>query len=380
MRPILFLSVAIFSVPAFAHDSTGMLEGEHEQEHATLADELLELIVPEAEAALTFEVKGNYRYIHADGYPYKAPGRFPNAGNPHHIEKKNYELRVPLEPQKRAEATSVKGTPFGIALNGVLFDPGTAEFWQNDRRSGWNYEALGGACELGLDQYNAHVQPDGTYHYHGIPEGLMSGKGNDGAPALLGYAADGFPVYGPYGYSGSAGSGGLTKLKSSYRLKSGSRSGGPGGRYNGKFTQDWTYAAGSGDLDQCNGRFAVTREYPQGTYHYVLTDSFPFIPRCWMGAPDSSFARLKGGPRWGALENGGVQDGADTQEAVLAMDGGDGMAGSLIEVRGGDWLPPFPQNRRPEQRFEGQRPLGPGAAGQGPLAQRSGRHSPCSGN
>ena len=49
--------------------------------------------------------------------------------------------------------------PFGIALNGVLFDPGTAEFFQRDRSSKWNYEALSGAVRLGLDQNHAHVQP-----------------------------------------------------------------------------------------------------------------------------------------------------------------------------------------------------------------------------
>ncbi|SHM75065.1 YHYH protein [Roseibium suaedae] len=367
MRSILALSVAVFSLPAFAHDSSSHLEGEHAQEEASVAEELFQLLVPSAEAALNFEVKGNYRYIHADGYPYKAPGQFPNSGNPNSISKKNYQLRVPLDPHKGSKATSAQGTPFGIALNGVLFDPGTAEFWQNDRRSGWNYEALGGACELGLDQYNAHVQPDGTYHYHGVPEGLMSARGTDGAPALLGYAADGFPIYGPYGYASSTGSGGLVKLKSSYRMKQGSRSGGPGGRYNGKFTQDWTYAAASGDLDQCNGRFAVTREYPEGTYHYVLTDSFPFIPRCWMGTPDTSFSRLKaGGPRWGSLdEPEGTQE--EVQAALLE---GQDEAGevTLVEVRGGDWLPPF---------LGGGRPGGPQAGR--PPAGRSGGPSPCRG-
>lgn len=367
MRSILALSVAVFSLPAFAHDSSSHLEGEHAQEEASVAEELFQLLVPSAEAALNFEVKGNYRYIHADGYPYKAPGQFPNAGNPNSISKKNYQLRVPLDPHKGSRATSAQGTPFGIALNGVLFDPGTAEFWQNDRRSGWNYEALGGACDLGLDQYNAHVQPDGTYHYHGVPEGLMSARGKDGAPALLGYAADGFPIYGPYGYASSTGSGGLVKLKSSYRMKQGSRSGGPGGRYNGKFTQDWTYAAASGDLDQCNGRFAVTREYPEGTYHYVLTDSFPFIPRCWMGTPDTSFSRLKaGGPRWGSLD-----EPEGTQEEVQAalLEGQDEAGeGTFVEVRGGDWLPPF---------LGGGRPGGPQAGR--PPAGRSGGPSPCRG-
>jgi hypothetical protein len=36
----------------------------------------------------------------------------------------------------------MRGMLFGVALNGVGFDPGTAEFWNNDRRGGWNHAAL----------------------------------------------------------------------------------------------------------------------------------------------------------------------------------------------------------------------------------------------
>ena len=63
--------------------------------------------------------------------------------------------------------------PFGVGINGVLFEPGTAEFWMGDRHADWNYEALGGAVGLGLDSNHAHVQPGGIYHYHGLPIGLL---------------------------------------------------------------------------------------------------------------------------------------------------------------------------------------------------------------
>ena len=48
-------------------------------------------------------------------------------------------------------------------------------------------------------------------------------------------------------------------------------------------TQDYEYVAGSGDLDECNGRVGVTPEFPNGTYHYYITDTFPFIQRCVKG-------------------------------------------------------------------------------------------------
>ena len=72
----------------------------------------------------------------------------------------------------------------------------------------------------------------------------------------------------------------------------------PGGTFDGTFVDDYEYIAGSGDLDECNGREGVTPEYPEGTYYYVLTDTFPFIPRSYRGTPDRSFER-RGAPPGG---------------------------------------------------------------------------------
>ena len=51
----------------------------------------------------------------------------------------------------------------------------------------------------------------------------------------------------------------------------------------GTFTQDYEYVAGSGDLDECNGRTGVTPEFPKGIYHYYATDSYPYLQRCVKG-------------------------------------------------------------------------------------------------
>lgn len=375
MRLSLALAGLLIAMPAAAHDSTQPLSGEEPVEHKHLSDEIWRLVLPEAEASADMSIDGSYRRIHGNGYPNKPPGQFPNRNNPHSISKKNYNLKVPVSPRKNSGATMTQGGVFGIAVNGVVMDPATAEFWQNDRRSGWNYEAMGGACKLGLDKYNAHVQPDGTYHYHGIPTGVLADSGGRTVPALLGFAADGFPVYGPFGYSDPEGKSSVKKLKSSYRVKSGNRQGGPGGRYNGKFTQDWAYVAGSGDLDQCNGRFAATPEFPDGTYHYVLTDTFPFIPRCWMGNPDNSFLRLKRQGMRGEIEK---RDGLPTVDFAALADNSE-AAVTLIQAQGG----------RPPKFLPGGRPPPPGAGHpprsggrqQGPQAgARPGGHSPCSGS
>ena len=229
--------------------------------------------------------EGGYRYIQSNGIPDHAPGQFPNPGNPNSISSKHYTFRIPLGPKLSGGALDYGHDLFGVALNGVPFDPASAEYWNGDRSSGWNYEALSGKIDLGLDQSNAHVQPDGAYHYHGIPAQFL--KRN--APLeLVGYAADGFPIY----YDGS--------VRSSYRLKAGTRPSGPGGHYDGTFVQDYEYVTGAGSLDACNGRTGATPEYPEGIYHYYLTQEFPFVPRCFKGEPDASFKKVPHGQRPGS--------------------------------------------------------------------------------
>jgi hypothetical protein len=92
---------------------------------------------------------------------------------------------------------------------------------------------------------------------------------------ILGYAYDGNPIYGPYAYRNFDGTGSLKYLESSYAKISGSRVDGPNiSQYPaGFFVEDFTYVQGSGDLDEHNGRFAVTPEYPNGVYAYYTTVS-----------------------------------------------------------------------------------------------------------
>ena len=113
---------------------------------------------------------------------------------------------------------------------------------------------------------------------------------------LVGWAADGFPVYARYGFSDASNSTSqIIALKPSYRLKSQPDTNRPmvltslgGVNPNtpipmGAFTQDYEYVDGLGDLDQCNGRYGVTPEFPEGIYYYVVSDDFPFFTRCLKG-------------------------------------------------------------------------------------------------
>ncbi|MGA0038233.1 MAG: YHYH protein [Pirellulales bacterium] len=265
---------------------------------------------PPAANRVSITVEGDDRVIRCNDMPSHRVGAFPNRGNPHSIAEQTTEVRLPAQPQVASAATmlhdpSRRGPPlpFGIGVNGVLFDPGAAEFWMGDRAAGWNYEALGGAVALGLDTNHAHVQPGGLYHYHGLPTGLLAELGfnelttdTNGHSPLIGWAADGFPIYCLFGYTdGNDPQSGISKLTSSYRLKDGMRPGGsrgPGGSYDGAFVQDYNFVAGAGDLDECNGRMCITPEFPRGTYAYFLTEDWPVIPRGFRGTPIS----LKGPP------------------------------------------------------------------------------------
>jgi YHYH protein len=77
----------------------------------------------------------------------------------------------------------------------------------------------------------------------------------------------------------------LKVVTGSYRLKTSVSSTRPAASLVplGAFAQDWEYAAGTGDLDECNGRVGVTPEFPNGTYHYYSTDSYPDFQRCIKG-------------------------------------------------------------------------------------------------
>lgn len=248
--------------------------------------------LPEPEVSM--EVRDGFRTITSNGIPDHSTGQFPHRGNPGRISAQRHYFRMPMNPQVADKITPQRQGRIGVAINGIPFDPGTAEAWNNDPRSGWNQVAHAGTNDLGLDSSNAHVQPNGSYHYHGLPYGWLDKLPDADKPqiVLTGYAADGFPIYSLFGTTDANNpKSALKELRSSYRLKEGTRPNGPGGRYDGTYDQDFEYVAGLGDLDECNGRSGVTPEYPGGTYYYVLTKEYPYVPRAFRGTPDETFLR-----------------------------------------------------------------------------------------
>jgi hypothetical protein len=255
----------------------------------------------------------SHRILNGNGIPNHEVGTFPNQNNPNTIREQNVNKRFSLCPEIISESgLELVGPALAIAyaLNSVKFDPGTAgrcndagECSLAQGRGNWNIEALGhDTFDFGDDMNHAHVQPNGEYHYHGMPELLMEFLGNNQGMTIVGWASDGFPVYARNGFSNANDSTSeVIALQSSYKLKSQPDAnrpntltallGGPGQGSNnlnisiemGAFTQDYEYVEGLGDLDQCNGRFGVTPEFPNGIYYYVVSDDFPFFTRCLKG-------------------------------------------------------------------------------------------------
>lgn len=258
-------------------------------------------VAPAETPSVTVTDFGGFTNYDGNGIPDHATGTFPNNRNPNTIFAISADYDVTNSPVKTNTASDMN--EFGITIDGVKLERDTAERYMNN--NAWSYEAITPALAegttptsewswLGTDCNNAHVQPTGSYHYHGMMESLINRLGErSSAPAQMilgGYAADGFPFYLRYGLNDpNDADSGLKTIEASWELKSGTRASGPGGAFDGTFREDWEFVDGSGDTDQCGGRFGVTPEYPAGIYHYYITDDYPYIPRCVFGTPDSSF-------------------------------------------------------------------------------------------
>ncbi len=175
-----------------------------------------------------------------------------------------------------------------VFLNGVKLDllaagcfgVGDGNIGCRDPAAPYRYDPMG-TRRFGADEHNAHTQRDGTYHYHGNPMALFEQSSPSGPSPVIGFAADGFAIFGSYIADGDA----IRKATSSYRLRTGTRPGGPGGNYDGTFVDDWEYVEGYGDLDACNGMVQ------DGIYGYVVTDTYPHVLACFTGTPDPSFRK-----------------------------------------------------------------------------------------
>ena len=90
---------------------------------------------------------------------------------------------------------------------------------------------------------------------------------------IIGWAFDGHPIYGPYGYDTPSG-GPVRAMKPGYEVSTSDQR--PDTYNAGFFVEDYIFT-GDGDLDERNGRFCKTPDYPNGIYAYFATINAEFV-------------------------------------------------------------------------------------------------------
>ena len=87
---------------------------------------------------------------------------------------------------------------------------------------------------------------------------------------IIGFAYDGNPIYGPFGYDKPSG-GSVRRMLTGYELSQNIVNRPPVSIFPlGFFVEDYSYV-GNGDLDESNGRFCITPDFPTGTFAYFAT-------------------------------------------------------------------------------------------------------------
>jgi len=223
----------------------------------------------------------------------------PWGGNPNTPSNQNFVYKITRNPAQNtgtAIATPLGHT--GVWSNGVsIYNAKDAMSYNNMNIWHQNAIVFEGA---GFDTCLGHPAPNGEYHHHLNPRCLYDDHDSSLHSPVIGYAFDGFPIYGAYGFANTNGTGGITRMKSSFQKRNiNLRTTLPdgtvlnSGQYGppvsaiyplGSYIEDYEYIAGSGDLDDHNGRFCVTPEYVSGIYAYfvtldsVLDAAYPYTP------------------------------------------------------------------------------------------------------
>lgn len=208
--------------------------------------------------------------------------------NPWFAEAQNFVFKITLSPQEKPSNKTETGYGhIGLWTNGVsIYNPKDAKSYLDSSvwfQNAFFFEHLD--IET-MDSCFGHPNGLHEYHLHVHPACLWNETDSTNHAPLLGYAFDGFPIYGCYAYANTNGTGAIKRLKSSYRLRSISdRTTLPDGTvltppyYGpsllsfplGAYMEDYEFVQGLGDLDEHNGRFCVTPEYPNGIYAYFVT-------------------------------------------------------------------------------------------------------------
>jgi hypothetical protein len=277
----------------------------------------------------TVQYSANWVYVSTHGIPAYITGPFLD-GNPSLATDQDAIFKISLNPTEDLTPTTTTGGNIGVFVNGVaLFDYRDGVSYRASDGSDhggpipggpgdgiWNRDAVV-AEKSGFDCSKGHPAM-GNYHHHQNPsafnldlavisnvcdlyvaDGLYAIDSTTHSP-LIGFAYDGFPIYGAYAYKNANGTGGVVRMKSSYSLRNITTrthyadgtdvADGPAISATfplGHYREDYEYIApgiGQEDyLDEHNGRFCITPEYPLGIYCYFATvdenwnSAYPYV-------------------------------------------------------------------------------------------------------
>ncbi len=246
--------------------------------------------------------------LESQNLPNHPTAKFPNTGNPNKIAVQKFTFRIPMVPKPADKITPPSMGPIGVAINGVVFF--------NPFEAG-SMNAVAGYSETWFDSCCGHPQQEGVYHYHKYPSCVKTPFPDDGKAhsPVIGFAWDGYPVYGPYVSDGVQ----AKDLK------------------------------GADALDVCNGRFD-----PDRGYHYHATPGkFPYMIGGYAGVVEPSNTR-------GARGAGAVMDnttGAAREWGISTLKPGTADRGKnhkiQIELGGRDRIPAGIPSRVVIGPFEG---------------------------
>jgi hypothetical protein len=223
-------------------------------------------------------------YVNVTGVPDYTIGPWP--GNPNTPVNTDFTFKITRNPQANtAGSTNTPLGHIGVWKNGVtLFNAKDAMSYNNQNIWHQNAIVVEGPS---FDECLGHPAPGGEYHHHLNPTCLWDDTDGTQHGPILGYAFDGFPIYGGYSYTNTDGTGAIVRMQSSYQLRDitarTTLSDGtalPANQYGpaidathplGYYIEDYEYVEGLGDLDEHNGRFCETPDYPNGIYCYFVT-------------------------------------------------------------------------------------------------------------
>ena len=225
--------------------------------------------------------------MESQGYPNHPTASFPNSGNPNSILVQNFTFRLPLEPKLADKITRVPMGPIGTALNGVVF-------FNPFEAGGMN--AVEGYSEVWLDSCCGHPQQHGVYHYHKYPSCVKSPFPDDGRQhsPVLGFAFDGFPIYGPFESAGVM----AKDLK------------------------------GDQALDVCNGH----KDEARGYHYHVTPGRFPYTFGGYAGVPEPSNNRGLNRAGVGAIEDNSSGD-SRLEQVIVALRPGTASRGKSHSIQ-----------------------------------------------